>query len=137
MTDTYTIDTLSKMTMVEIMNQMNHYRELSISIHNDKIKLIKKNRRLVNERKELKNKQYKKVSSKGLVKTKRLLETQRELMFNRAVMMASEVFVYEDCDGVEGLLCAFNNFFDPNDKLYYKEMYEYFKIAEIISVHTN
>ena len=57
MTDTYTIEMLSKMTMVEIMNQMNHYRELSISNHRDKIELIKKNDEQFNkhmdEKKEL------------------------------------------------------------------------------------
>ena len=57
MTDTYTLNTLSKMTMVEIMNQMNHYRELSISNHRDKIELIKKNDEQFNkhmdEKKEL------------------------------------------------------------------------------------
>ena len=55
MTDSYTIDTLSNMTMVEIMEKMNHYRELSISNHNDKIELIKKNDELLNEINKLTN----------------------------------------------------------------------------------
>mgnify|MGYP003650038934 CR=1 FL=1 len=156
MTDTYTLATLSKMTMVEIMNNLNHYRELSISNHNDKMELILKNEhafakhmkekkqlksKYIKEITELKNKKYiqdiiPKISSKGLVKTKKLLQTQKELMFLRAQQMANDLFVYEHSEP-EYIVETFNLFFDREDKAYYKEMYEYFKIDKIIEESKN
>tara|TARA_R110000764_G_scaffold235696_1_gene330359 strand:+ start:29 stop:286 length:258 start_codon:yes stop_codon:yes gene_type:complete len=71
---TFTIEKIAKMTIEEIMNQMNHYRELSISNHNDKIELIKKNDEQFDkhmyEKKELKRKYIKELKNK-LTKPKR------------------------------------------------------------------
>jgi len=75
--------------MIEIMEKMNHYRELSISNHNDKIELIKKNDEqynkhmgergeLLNEKKKLK-KQIKTLTA-AKAKKIRVKGTKKELL---------------------------------------------------------
>ena len=57
-------------------------------------------------------------------------------MFLRAQQMANDLFVYEHSEP-EYIVETFNLFFDREDKAYYKEMYEYFKIDKIIEESKN
>ena len=74
----FTIEELSKMTMVNIMDSMNHYRKMSIHYHSDKIELIKKCdnqfNTYMNEKRELKRKytiEIKELKKKLITKPKR------------------------------------------------------------------
>ena len=122
MSDPFTIEDLSKMTMVQIMDSMNHYRNLSINYHNDKIELIKKSDNhfitFMNEKRELI--QLKKKMAK-LTKPKRKQikatksDLQRWLTLTECSLMKVIETNYNDAEPYE-----INSMFDVADGRYNK-----------------
>mgnify|MGYP003631240733 CR=1 FL=1 len=107
----FTIEELSKMTMVQIMDSMNHYRKLSISNHNDKIELI-----------QLKKKMYKltKPKRKQIKATKS--DLQRWLGSTESVLMGVIETNYANADPYE-----INSMFDEVDGRYNKRLRPQFR----------